>query len=384
MVLFAGNIYESAVLLNELQDISRLPLLVAGDFERGAAFRIADTTSFPWAMALGASGSEQLAYRQGVVTARESRALGVHWIFAPVMDVNNNPNNPVINIRSFGEDPQLVGRLGAAFIRGARSGGVLTTAKHFPGHGDTATDSHLGMAVVPSDLAGLQSVELVPFRSAIEAGVDSVMTAHVSVPNVTGESQVPATLSPKILSGLLRDTLQFKGLVVTDALEMGGVTNRYWSGLAAVRAIQAGADVLLLPPNAAVAINEVERAVRRGDISESRINESVSRILRAKGRLGLHRKRGVSIRNIGDTIASPENTKLAQDIADQSITVLKDDRGLLPIDPARYDRIFSLVLTPDLESAPAAAFQAEMRQRFPLTRTIWANARISDELDGFH
>jgi beta-N-acetylhexosaminidase len=380
LVLFAGNIYESAVLLNDLQNISGLPLLVAGDFERGAAFRIADTTSFPWTMALGATGSEQFAYQQGVVTARESRALGVHWIFAPVMDVNNNPNNPVINIRAFGEDPQLVARLGSAFIRGAKTGGVLTTAKHFPGHGDTATDSHLGMAVIPSDLARLQSVELAPFRSAIEAGVDSIMTAHVAVPNVTGESQLPATLSSKILSGLLRDTLQFKGLVVTDALEMGGITNRFWGGLAAVRAIQAGADVLILPQNATVAINEVERAVLRGDISESRINESVGRLLRAKSRLGLHHLRTVSVKQIGDIIASPENTKLAQDIADQSVTLLKDDPQLLPIDPTRYARIFSLVLTPDLESAPGAVFQTEMRQRFPLSRTIWANARVSDEL----
>ena len=380
LVLFAGNIYESTILLNDFQNISGLPLLVAGDFERGAAFRIADTTSFPWTMALGATGSEQFAYRQGVVTARESRALGVHWIFAPVMDVNNNPNNPVINIRSFGEDPQLVARLGSAFIRGAKTGCVLTTAKHFPGHGDTATDSHLGMAVVPSDLARLQSVELAPFRSAIEAGVDSIMTAHVAIPNVTGESQLPATLSSKILSGLLRDTLQFKGLVVTDALELGAITNRFWGGLAAVRAIQAGADVLILPQNATVAINEIERAVRRGDISESRINESAGKLLRAKSSLGLHRLRTVSVKRIGEIIASPENTKLAQDIADQSITVLKDDQQLLPIDPTRYARIFSLVLTPDLESAPGAVFQTEMRQRFPLTRAIWANARVSDEL----
>ena len=178
----------------------------------------------------------------------------------------------------------------------------------------------------------------------------------------------------------MRDTLHFKGLVVTDALEMGGITNRFWGGLAAVRAIQAGADVLILPPNATVAINEVERAVHRGDISESRINESVGRLLRAKSRLGLHRLRTVSVKQIGEIVASPENTKLAQDIADQSVTVLKDDQQLLPIDPTRYARIFSLVLTPDLESAPGAVFQTEMRQRFPLSRTIWANARISDEL----
>ncbi len=178
----------------------------------------------------------------------------------------------------------------------------------------------------------------------------------------------------------MRDTLQFKGLVVTDALEMGGITNRFWGGLAAVRAIQAGADVLILPQNVTVAINEVERAVRRGDISESRINESAGKLLRAKSRLGLHRLRTVSIKRIGEIIASPENTKLAQDIADQSVTVLKDDQQLLPIDPTRYARVFSLVLTPDLESAPGAVFQTEMRQRFPLTRTIWANARVSDEL----
>ncbi|HTY60936.1 MAG TPA: glycoside hydrolase family 3 N-terminal domain-containing protein [Acidobacteriota bacterium] len=380
LVLFAGNIYESAVLLNDFQSISSLPLLVAGDFERGAAFRIADTTSFPWTMALGAADSEQLAYRQGFVTARESRALGVHWIFAPVMDVNNNPNNPVISIRSFGEDPELVARLGAAFIKGAKTGGVLTTAKHFPGHGDTATDSHLGIAVVPSDLARLQSLELVPFRRAIEAGVDSIMTAHVAVPNVTGEAQSPATLSSKILTGLLRDTLHFNGLVVTDALEMGGITNRFWAGLAAVRAIQAGADVLLLPPNATVAIDEVERAVKRGEISESRIDQSVRKILRAKSHLGLHRVRFVPIRRIREIVAAPENTKLAQDIADRSVTLVKDDRGLLPVDPTAYPRIFSLVLTPDLESAPAGIFQAELRQRFPLTRSLWANARISNDL----
>ncbi len=380
VVLFAGNIYESAFLLNELQGISLLPLLVAADFERGAAFRITDTTSFPWTMAVGASGSEQLAYRQGEATAREARALGVHWIFAPVMDVNNNPNNPVINIRSFGEDPDLVARLGAAFIRGAKSCNVLTTAKHFPGHGDTETDSHLNMAVVPSDLSRLQSVELLPFRGAIEAGVDSIMTAHVSVPNVTEEPQVPATLSSKVLTDLLRETLQFKGLVVTDALEMGGITNRYWGGQAAVLAIQAGADILLLPPNATVVITEVERAVQRGDISESRINESVRKILAVKSRLNLHKERTVSIRRIADIIASPEHTKLAQDMADQSVTALKDDQRLLPIDPTRYDRIYSIVMTPDLESSPASVFQAEMRQRFPLTRTAWLNARIPDQI----
>jgi beta-N-acetylhexosaminidase len=380
VVLFAGNVYESAVLLNDLQSISKLPLLVAADFERGASFRIADTTSFAWTMALGATGSEQFAYQQGLVTAREARALGVHWIFAPVMDVNNNPNNPVINIRSFGEDPGLVARLGSAFIRGARNGGVLTTAKHFPGHGDTATDSHLGLAVVNSDMARLEAIELAPFRSAIEAGVDSIMTAHVAIPQVTGEAETPATLSSTILNDLLRNSLNFKGLVVTDALDMGGITNHYWTGLAAVRAIQAGSDILLLPPDPAVAINEVVRAIQRGDISESRINESVRKVLDIKHRLKLHRTRSVAINHISETVASPQSVRLSQDIADRSITVLRDESKLLPIDPTSYPRIFSLVLTPDLESAPGEIFQSELRRRFPLIQTLWVNARVSADL----
>jgi beta-N-acetylhexosaminidase len=380
VVLFAGNVYESAILLNDLQSLSKLPLLAAADFERGASFRISETTSFPWAMALGATGSEQLAYQQGMITAQESRALGVHWIFAPVMDVNNNPNNPVINIRSFGEDPMLVARLGAAFIRGAKKGGVLTAAKHFPGHGDTATDSHVGLPVVQSDLARLKSVELVPFKSAVDAGVDAIMTAHVSVPQVTGQAKLPATLSSAILSDLLRNSLKFKGLVVTDALEMGAITNRYWSGLAAVRALQAGADILLLPPNESIAINEVERAVMRGELSESRIDASVRKVLAAKSRLGLQRKRTVNINQIGDTIASPQNTKLAQEIADKSITVPKDEQHLLPVNPARAPKIFSLVLDSELDSSPGAVFQTELRRRFPSARTAWGNARISDEL----
>jgi beta-glucosidase-like glycosyl hydrolase/CubicO group peptidase (beta-lactamase class C family) len=380
VVLFAGNVYESAVLINELQAVSRLPLLVSADFERGAAFRIADTTSFPWAMALGATGSEDLAYRQGLVTAQESRALGVHWILAPVLDVNNNPDNPVINIRSFGEDPSLVARLGAAFIRGAKKGGVLTAAKHFPGHGDTAVDSHVGLPVVESDLERLNSIEFAPFRSAIEAGVDSIMTAHVAVPEVTGERKEPATLSPEILTGILRGTLKFQGLVVTDALEMAGITDRYWCGLAAVRAIQAGADVLLLPPDAAVAVNEIERAVQRGDITRQRINQSVRKILEAKRRLGLHQNRLVSIRHIGNSVASPQNIALTREIADRSITVVKDSGRLLPINALNDPRIFSLVLASDLETSPGALFQAEMRRRFPSMRTAWSNARVNDEL----
>ncbi len=380
VILFAGDVYESAWLLNELQTMSELPLLVESDFERGASFRIQDTTSFPWSMAIGAADSEDLSYRQGAITASEARALGVHWIFAPVMDVNNNPDNPVINIRSYGEDPHLVARLGAAFIRGARDNGVLTTAKHFPGHGDTATDSHIGLAVVPADMPRLESVEMVPFRSAIAAGVDAVMTAHVAVPQVTAEPDIPATLSTRILTDLLRGALKFQGIVVTDALEMGGITGRYWTGLACVRALQAGADMLLLPQDTDVAINEVVRAVERGDLSPARIDESVSRVLQLKTRLGLHRERTSPIERIAKIVASPASLQLAQEIADRSITLLQEDASVLPLDPVNPPRIFSLVVSSDADSSPGAVFQSELRRRFASVRTEGVDPRIPEDL----
>ncbi len=379
-VLFAGNVYESSVLLNELQGISRLPLIVSADFERGASFRIEDTTSFPWTMAVGATGSEEFAYQEGAITAREARALGVHWIYAPVVDVNNNPDNPVINIRSYGEDPELVARLGAAFIRGARENGVMTTAKHFPGHGDTATDSHIGLAVIPSNRQRLDEVELVPFRRAIEAGVDSIMTAHIAVPQLTGDPGVPATLSRNVLTDLLRNTLHFNGLVVTDALEMGGITTRYWTGLAAIRALKAGADMLLLSPDSDVALNEVVRAVHRGEIQESRIDRSVTKILEAKTSLGLHRNRTVSLARIQEVVASPESQRISRQIADRSITLVKDEKHLLPLNPVSPPKVLSLAVASDLDTAPAAVFQAEMKRRFPSCRTMSMDPRISEEL----
>lgn len=379
VVLYAGNIYESALLLNELQELSDLPLLVSADFEHGASFRIADTTSFPWNMAIGAAGSEEFAYQQGMITAQESRALGVHWLFAPVVDVNNNPDNPVINIRSYGEDPQLVARMGSAFIRGARAGGALTTAKHFPGHGDTATDTHIGMAVVPSDLQRLDSVELVPFKSAIEAGADAVMTVHAAVPKVTQDPEVPATLSKEILTDLLRHRLQFDGIVITDAMEMGGIRNKYWSGLAAVRAFHAGADVIMLPTNVAAAINEIERAVEMGLIPVERIDASVTRILRVKSSLGLHRERTVSIDRLKEIIAHPENEALAQQIADRSITAVKNDDSLLPVNPVDNPKIFSLVLDSGMATDPGEIFQSEMRKVYPSLTAEWANARVSED-----
>jgi beta-N-acetylhexosaminidase len=381
LVLFAGNVYESAMMLNDFQEMSVLPLLVSADFERGAAFRVADTTSFPWAMALGAAGDEELAYREGFATAQESRAMGVHWIFAPVVDVNNNPDNPVINVRAFGEDPDAVSRLGLAFMRGAQAGGVLTTAKHFPGHGDTATDSHVGLPVVQSDRSRLERYEFVPFRRLIDAGVDAVMTAHVAVPHLTRDDFLPATLSPDILTDVLKNSLGFRGIVVTDALEMGGITNRYGGGAAAVAAIKAGADVLLLPTDADEAIDAVERAVLSGEISEAQIDASARKILDAKKRLRLDERRTVDLDEIGNLVSAPENLALAQKIADRAVTVLKDEGRLLPLDPSDIRRVYGLVLTPALDSDSGTAFLGAFRERFPGARTEWGNARMpADQL----
>src|SRR2546426_484735 len=232
--------------------LSKLPLLIASDFERGANFRIRSTVSFPWNMAIGATGSEHWAEVEGKITAQEARAMGVNWIFAPVLDVNNNPSNPVINIRSFGEDAELVARLGVAFVRGAQQAGVLATGKHFPGHGDTGVDSHLELPLVTADRQRLEKMEFVPFKKAIENGVWAIMTAHLAVPALESDPNIPATLSRKVLQVVLQQELEFSNLVVTDSLKMAGLANGFWIGDAVVRAVKAGVDVLLDPPNADV------------------------------------------------------------------------------------------------------------------------------------
>ena len=300
-----SQVYPSAVLTNELQKRAKIPLLIGADLESGAGMRIDEGTSFPSAMAVGATNDPKLAYTMGKVTALEARAAGVQWIFAPVADVNNNPDNPIINIRSFGEDPQRVAEFVAQFVRGAEENGALATAKHFPGHGDVSVDSHLALAAVPGDRAELESTELVPFRAAIAAGVSSIMPGHLSVRAFEPDPMVPATLSKSILTGLLRDEMKFKGLIVTDALDMGGVTSLYAPGEAAVRSVEAGADVLLMPPVPDAAMAGLEEAVKSGRISTKRIDESVRRILLAKSRVGLDKNRLVDIARLSENFARP-------------------------------------------------------------------------------
>ena len=270
-----SQVYPTAALVNRLQSLAKVPLLVAADFERGTAMRLAEGTSFPHAMAVAATGRPEDARTVGRITAIEARAAGVPWIFAPVADVNSNPDNPIINVRSFGEDPERVAAFLEAYIRGAEENGALATAKHFPGHGDTDIDSHLDLPTVDNDRAHFDRVELPPFRAAISAGVGAIMTGHIAAPALESDATVPATLSAQITTGLLREELNFGGLIVTDSLDMAGVAARYPPAEVAVRAILAGADVLLTPPSPDAALAGLREAAASGRLPVSRIDAAV-------------------------------------------------------------------------------------------------------------
>ncbi|MGB9456430.1 MAG: glycoside hydrolase family 3 N-terminal domain-containing protein [Bryobacteraceae bacterium] len=369
--------YALAAFLNRVQRIARVPLLVGSDFERGASMRVAGTTVFPHAMAFGAAGDPELSRVEGQVTAREARALGVQWVYYPVADVSNNPDNPVINIRSFGGDPEAVAAEVAAFIEGAHSEArnyVLTTAKHFPGHGDTSVDSHLNLPTIAVSRERLESVELVPFRAAIAAGTDAIMTAHVAVPALA-PADLPATLSPAILTGLLRDELGFKGLVITDALDMGGIAKGFPAGDAAVRAIEAGADTLLMPADPEAAIRAVVAAVEDGRLKRRRIEESVARILAAKVKVGLDRKRFVNVEALGDVINSPEANEKAQEVAERAVTLVRNQGDLVPL--AAPERACFLVLAESRYSNEGQTFSKEVRARAPHAAMVTLDPSLS-------
>jgi beta-N-acetylhexosaminidase len=322
-----------AVFLNEMQRAAKVPLIVGSDFEQASSFRVRGGTRFPYAMAFGATGDPSTARYEGLIAAREARALGVHWIFAPVADVNNNPANPVINVRSFGEDPEKVSEFVTAFIEGAHSdpnAKVLVTAKHFPGHGDTDVDSHDGFPHISADRERLDQVELRPFQAAIEHGVDSIMTAHIAVPALD-DSEVPSTVSPKVLTQLLRNELKFRNLIVTDAMTMAGLRSQFPNGEAAVRSIAAGADVLLMPPDPERAIAAVLTAVERGRIPKSRIDESALRVLAAKVRLGLMKKKLVDLDAISDVLVSDEANSRVERISERALTLVRNEGGVLPL-----------------------------------------------------
>src|SRR5215813_11282806 len=357
-ILLKNPPLEVAAVANQLQRDSELPLLIAADFEQGLASRVSFVPAFPDAMAFGAVGNPAYAEKFGAITAEEARAIGIHWNFSPVADVNSNPNNPIINTRSFGEDPAQVGEEVAAFIRGARAHGMLTTAKHFPGHGDTDTDSHLGVARVGGNLARLREVELKPFAKAISAGVDSVMVAHLAVPALDSDPDKVATVSSSVVNGVLRGQLGFKNVVVTDALDMRGLTSLYPSekgspmAKAAVDAVKAGNDVLLWPTDLDAAFRGVVNAVRQGEIPEARIDDSVRRILEMKASLGLDKARLVDLERVPYLIDKPEDLRFAQQVADDAVTLVRDNGKVLPLAPIipvkTEAEIFQSAVTPSV------------------------------------
>ena len=369
-----GQPLEAASTLNRLQGISNLPLLNTADFEAGAGFRIQGATTFPRAMAFGATGDEKLAYEAGRVTGEEARALGVHVNFAPVVDVNNNPRNPVINTRSFGEDPALVGRLASAYIRGLQSAGVTATLKHFPGHGDTDVDSHIGLPIIKHPRERLDKIELPPFRAGIAAGAGAVMTGHIELPNLDPSPSTPTTLSAPIVGGLLRDELQFHGLVYTDSMGMQGVTATYAPGEAAVRAVKAGNDIVLHSPDDRAAFNGLLEAAKSGEISAARLDASVERILTAKARAGLHRTRTVSLDALAAAVGTRANNAIADAVSQRSITLIKDEREQVPM---RLERDAQVLYLSVLDypagwriAAPSRTFIPELRQRWPNVTAI--------------
>ncbi len=385
--------YEVAELLNRLQQKSKLPLLFAADFERGLSTRLLGTTNFPHAMAFGADGNIEDAETFGMITGQEARAIGVHWNFFPDADVNSNPANPIINTRSFGEDPKQVGDLVTAYIKGAREAGMLTTVKHFPGHGDTATDSHLGVASVNGDRAHLDSIELPPFRQAIAAGVDSVMVAHVTVPALDPDPNHVATISPAVVSDLLKKQLGFKGVVVTDALDMAGLTHLFANdiGREAVEAFKAGNDLLIIPPDLRASYEAMVKAVRSGEISQKRLDASVLKILKLKAEMGLNKSRTVDINAIATAVGRPENIAFGQKVAAAAITLVRDNGKVLPLKSKgtakgalpymtkeeTHNQVVAVLFSDDVRTDSGRAFGREFRARIPDARVIYVDPRIA-------
>jgi len=379
LIIFGGEVYESAILTNSFQELASVPLLVASDFERGAGNQIDGATLFPPLMSLGAADSEDLAYDMGKITAKEGRALGIHMTYAPVVDVNINPDNPIINTRSVGEDPELVSRIAVAFIKGCQDFGMIATAKHFPGHGDTDLDSHSVLATIEGDRDRLDRVELFPFKRAVNAGVQAIMTAHLRIPALDPTPDLPATLSHPILTGLLRNEMGFRGLIVTDAMGMGGVTTLYTPEDAALRAVKAGVDMLLLPPEPKEVIQALIQAVRAGELQESRIDASVKRILEAKARLGLHQKKLVDVAALDRKIGIEGNLDQAEKTFDSSMTLVKNEGDVLPLSWG-FQKMAVFALSSDPGGYYAGqTFVREMKRRVPRAIEFYAEPTTGDE-----
>ena len=363
-----GQPLAAASLLNRLQAAAEIPLLVTADFETGVGFRMTGATNFPRAMAFGAAGDPRLAFEAGRVTALEARAIGVHVNFAPVVDVNNNPSNPVINTRSFGEDPALVGRLAAAYVEGLAAGGMIAAVKHFPGHGDTDVDSHLALPVIRHPRERLEAVELPPFRVGIAAGAGAVMTAHVALPALDPDVRNPATFSAPIATTLLRDDLGFDGLVFTDSMRMRAITRMLPPAGAAARAVAAGHDVVLHSPDDRAALAGVRAAVADGSIGREQLDRSVRRVLEAKARLGLHRGARVDLDALPEIVGTRAHRAVARAVSERSITLIRDAAGDVPLRTPRDGSLLYLSIL-DYPSgwgigAPSRFAISELRERW--------------------
>ena len=392
VVVSVGSPTDVAVKLNDLQRHAEIPLLVAADLETGPGFRmrgavhsptnivLGGATDFPSLMAMGAADDPDLAYQMGRITAVEARAIGIHVPFAPVLDVNSNPENPIINTRSFGEDPERVAVLGAAFVRGVEEHGALSTGKHFPGHGDTDVDSHLGLPLIEADRERMDTVELYPFQVAIDAGMSGIMTAHITVPSLNGGNRDPATLSSAVMTDLLREEMGFEGLLFTDAMDMGAIDRGFGRREAVVRAVEAGADVILMPPALEEAIEGLAEAVESGRIPEARIDASVERILRAKFDLGLVDDPTVAVDRLPEIVGIPAHMDVAQEAARRSITLLRNERDLLPLLGTRSARVLSVTYRRTNDLLAGRTFNANLRSVYPrLTAvTVDRNAGPAD------
>jgi len=342
--LWSGEVGISLTMMNELQNMSKIPILFDADIESGLHARFSNGTELPPLMAIAATENPQFAYEAGKIAASESRAVGIHWNFSPVMDVNNNPENPIINTRSFGEDPTLVGEFGLQFMKGLQEHGMLATAKHFPGHGDTETDSHSALAMIPSDSSRLWSLELKPFQTVIDAGVDAVMVAHIHAPDYQPEANRPATLSPFWVTEILRKKMGFNGVVVTDAMNMGGIVGNYSDTYAVIQAIKAGCDFILQNNHFKETIDAVEDAVNKGILTEKRIDESVLRLLKLKEKIGLHRSRNLNIEYTRRELGNKEFSIVAQKIAQNAITCVKNNENILPLHLTPDDTLYIIDL----------------------------------------
>src|SRR3989440_1857916 len=370
IILFRGPVYESVMIVNRMQELAKYPLLISADLEAGPGMRFDDTVNLPWNMAIAATGNPDYARRAGDLTGREARAMGIQQIYAPVSDVNNNAANPVINVRSYGEDPIEVSRYVSAFVEGAQHAGVIATAKHFPGHGDTATDSHRGLPEIDVTRERLNTIELVPFRAAVDAGVGAVMTGHIGLPLidpteitplpkdvklnpietdqdgevVSAKGTMPTTLSP-VMNGFLRNDLHFDGLIVTDAMSMSGLTLYFTQEEASVRALEAGADLLLKPADPDAALRGVRDAVKKGRLTEQRIDQSTRKVLAAKYDLGLVQQRLTPLDEIDRVVAGKQAVALSEEIAEHAITLVRNDAKLMPMEITPAKRIFNLAIT---------------------------------------